>query len=250
MKEGKMLLGKERIPLYCQLAEIIINEIESKGLKENDQLSTEKEYCEKYKLSRATVRQAINYLEKKGYVYKVQGSGTFVSARRLKQKLLKFYSFSEEMKKQGKNPESKILSLKTIEGNEKILKELNLEKGEKVLELVRLRLADGEEIMYEKTYLPYKKFPDLIKKDLTDNSLYGILQSRYKMVFTKATERFSVGISDKKVSASLLIPQNTPVINLQRWTYVGLEIIEYTISSVRGDRFEFEVELEGESSRL
>ena len=51
-----MLLGKEKIPLYCQLAEIIINEIESKGLKENDRLPAEREYSEKYKLSRATVR--------------------------------------------------------------------------------------------------------------------------------------------------------------------------------------------------
>lgn len=93
-----MLLGKEKIPLYCQLAEIIINEIESKGLKENDRLPAEREYSEKYKLSRATVRQAIDYLEKKGYIYKIQGSGTFVSSRRLKQKLLKFYSFTEEMK--------------------------------------------------------------------------------------------------------------------------------------------------------
>ena len=218
-----MLLGKERIPLYYQLAEIIIGEIESKGLHENDRLPAEREYCEKYKLSRSTVRQAIDYLEKKGYIYKIQGSGTFVSSQRLKQKLLKFYSFTEEMKKQGKVPESKILSFKEVEASEKISKELNIEKGDKVFELIRLRLADGEEIMYEKTYLPVKKFPNLSKKDLLISPLYDILQSRYKMIFT-------------------------PVIKLQRWTYTGIEIIEYTISSVRGDRFEFEVELEEEQN--
>lgn len=243
-----MLLGKERIPLYYQLAEIIINEIENKGLQENDRLPAERAYCEKYKLSRATVRQAIDYLEKKGYIYKIQGSGTFVSARRLKQKLLKFYSFTEEMKKQGKTPESKILSFKEVEAGEKISKELNLEKGDKVFELIRLRLADGEEIMYEKTYLPTKKFPNLSKKDLLISPLYDILQGRYKMIFTKATERFSVGISDKKVADILSIVEGTPVIKLQRWTYTGIEIIEYTISSVRGDRFEFEVELEEEQN--
>ncbi len=243
-----MLLGKERIPLYYQLAEIIINEIENKGLQENDRLPAERAYCEKYKLSRATVRQAIDYLEKKGYIYKIQGSGTFVSARRLKQKLLKFYSFTEEMKKQGKTPESKILSFKEVEAGEKISKELNLEKGDKVFELIRLRLADGEEIMYEKTYLPTKKFPNLSKKDLLISPLYDILQGRYKMIFTKATERFSVGISDKKVADMLSIVEGTPVIKLQRWTYIGIEIIEYTISSVRGDRFEFEVELEEEQN--
>ena len=124
-----MLLGKEKIPLYCQLAEIIINEIESKGLKENDRLPAEREYSEKYKLSRATVRQAIDYLEKKGYIYKIQGSGTFVSSRRLKQKLLKFYSFTEEMKKQGKVPKSKILSFKIIEADFKGIKPIKKRKS-------------------------------------------------------------------------------------------------------------------------
>ena len=243
-----MLLGKERIPLYCQLAEVIINEIETKGLEENDRFPAEREYCEKYKLSRATVRQAIDYLEKKGYIYKIQGSGTFVSSRRLKQKLLKFYSFTEEMKKQGKIPESKILSFKTIEADDKISKELNLSKKEKVFELVRIRLADGEKVMYEKTYLPYKKFLDLSKKDLLTSPLYDILQSRYRLTFTKAIERFSVGVSDAHVSDMLSISCGTPIINLQRWTYTGIEIIEYTISSVRGDKFEFEVELDKEQN--
>lgn len=243
-----MLLGKEKIPLYCQLAEVIINEIETKGLEENDRLPAEREYCEKYKLSRATVRQAIDYLEKKGYIYKIQGSGTFVSSRRLKQKLLKFYSFTEEMKKQGKIPESKILSFKTIEADDKISKELNLSKKEKVFELVRIRLADGEKVMYEKTYLPYKKFLNLSKKDLLTSPLYDILQSRYRLTFTKAIERFSVGVSDTHVSDMLSISYGTPIINLQRWTYTGIEIIEYTISSVRGDKFEFEVELDKEQN--
>ena len=239
-----MLLVNSKSPLYYQLAEIIIAEIKDKNLKENDRILTEREYCEKYNLSRATVRQAIAYLEKKGYIYKIQGCGTFVSSRMMKQKLLKFYSFTEEMKKQGKVPESKILSFREKKADEKISKELNIDAGESIFELVRLRIADGEEVMYEKTYLPAKKFPNLSKKDLLKNSLYGILESRYKLVFTKALERFSVLSADTKTAEILKIPENSPLIKLQRWTYTGIEIIEYTVSSVRGDRFEFEVELE------
>ena len=239
-----MLLLNSKSPLYYQLAEIIIAEIKDKNLKENDRILTEREYCEKYNLSRATVRQAIAYLEKKGYIYKIQGCGTFVSSRMMKQKLLKFYSFTEEMKKQGKVPESKILSFREKKADEKISKELNIDAGENIFELVRLRIADGEEVMYEKTYLPAKKFPNLSKKDLLKNSLYGILESRYNLVFTKALERFSVLSADSKTAEILKISENSPLIKLQRWTYTGIEIIEYTVSSVRGDRFEFEVELE------
>ena len=239
-----MLINKSKSPLYYQLAEIIIEEIKSRNLKENDKILTEREYCEKYNLSRATVRQAIAYLEKKGYIYKIQGCGTFVSARVLKQKLLKFYSFTEEMKKQGKIPESKILSFKENVVGEKIEQELNLSKDEKAFELIRLRLADGEIFMYEKTYLPSKKFLNFSKKDILTAPLYDVLHKKYKIAFSKATERFSVLSADKKISDILEIEEKSPIIKLQRWTYTGIEKIEYTISFLRGDKFEFEVELE------
>lgn len=237
------MLLQSKSPLYYQLAEIIINEIKNKNLKEHDRILTEREYCEKYNISRATVRQAIAYLEKKGYIYKIQGCGTFVSSRVMKQKLLKFYSFTEEMKKQGKTPESKILSFKEKEADEKISKELNISRGDKIFELIRLRIADGEAVMYEKTYMPVSKMPNLSKNELMKSPLYNILQSKYNINFTKAIERFSVQSADKKVSKILLIAEESPLIKLQRWTYTGIEIIEYTMSSLRGDRFEFEVEL-------
>ena len=235
---------QSKSPLYYQLAEIIINDIKEKNLQENDRILTEREYCEKYNLSRSTVRQAIAYLEKKGYIYKVQGCGTFVSSRVMKQKLLKFYSFTEEAKKQGKTPSSKILSFKEKKADEKICKELNINKDDKVYELQRLRLADDEVVMYEKTYLLEKKMQGLSKNILLENPLYDILQNRYNISFTKAIERFSVLLADENIAEILTIPQGSPIIRLQRWTYAGMEIIEYTVSLVRGDRFEFEVELE------
>ena len=235
---------QSKSPLYYQLAEIIINDIKEKNLQENDRILTEREYCEKYNLSRSTVRQAIAYLEKKGYIYKVQGCGTFVSSRVMKQKLLKFYSFTEEAKKQGKTPSSKILSFKEKKADEKICKELNINRDDKVYELQRLRLADDEVVMYEKTYLLEKKMQGLSKNILLEKPLYDILQNRYNISFTKATERFSVLLADENIAEILTIPQGSPIIRLQRWTYAGMEIIEYTVSLVRGDRFEFEVELE------
>lgn len=235
---------QSKSPLYYQLAEIIINDIKEKNLQENDRILTEREYCEKYNLSRSTVRQAIAYLEKKGYIYKVQGCGTFVSSRVMKQKLLKFYSFTEEAKKQGKVPSSKILSFKEKKADEKICKELNINRDDKVYELQRLRLADDEVVMYEKTYLLEKKMQGLSKNILLEKPLYDILQNRYNISFTKATERFSVLLADEKIAEILTISQGSPIIRLQRWTYAGMEIIEYTVSLVRGDRFEFEVELE------
>lgn len=235
---------QSKSPLYYQLAEIIIKEIKEKNLQENDRILTEREYCEKYKLSRSTVRQAISYLEKKGYIYKVQGCGTFVSSRVMKQKLLKFYSFTEEVQKQGKVPSSKILSFKKKNITDKLIGEFKNKKEDKIYELQRLRLANDEIVMYEKTYLLEKRMKGLSKEELLEKPLYDILQSKYNISFTKATERFSVLLADKTIANILMISEGSPIIKLQRWTYVGMEIIEYTVSFVRGDKFEFEVELD------
>lgn len=235
---------QSKSPLYYQLAEIIIKEIKEKNLQENDRILTEREYCEKYKLSRSTVRQAISYLEKKGYIYKVQGCGTFVSSRVMKQKLLKFYSFTEEVQKQGKVPSSKILSFKKKSITDKLIGEFKNKKEDKIYELQRLRLANDEIVMYEKTYLLEKRMKGLSKEELLEKPLYDILQSKYNISFTKATERFSVLLADKTIANVLMILEGSPIIKLQRWTYVGMEIIEYTVSFVRGDKFEFEVELD------
>ncbi|MBR8701628.1 HTH-type transcriptional repressor NagR [Fusobacterium sp. DD29] len=241
-----MELKKDKIPLYVQLAKRIMSEIEKKGLHEDTKLPAEREYSEEYKVSRSTVRQAISYLEKKGYIYKIQGSGTFVSSRRLKQRLLTFYSFTEEMKKQGKRPDTKLISFNRKEAGQKLITELHLSKSDQVFEIVRLRLADNKEVMFEKTYLPCNKFNNLTKYDLENSPLYDVLQNKYKITFTKAVERFSVDKSDNIIAKSLLIDKNDSIMKLQRWTYSGSEIVEYTVSAIKGDMFEFEVELKSE----
>ncbi|WP_294726355.1 GntR family transcriptional regulator [uncultured Fusobacterium sp.] len=103
---------QSKSPLYYQLAEIIINDIKEKNLQENDRILTEREYCEKYNLSRSTVRQAIAYLEKKGYIYKVQGCGTFVSSRVMKQNFLNFIVLLRKQKNREKLQVQKSYHLK------------------------------------------------------------------------------------------------------------------------------------------
>ena len=82
-----------KTPLYLQLMDIFIDEIDS-ALDENEQLLSEREICDKYNVSRTTVRQTMDELEKAGYIYKVHGKGTFVSSKRVEQDLIAFYSFT------------------------------------------------------------------------------------------------------------------------------------------------------------
>lgn len=158
-----------KIPLYIQLADIFIEDIE-KNMHENDKLDTEREISKQYSLSRVTVRQALDYLQKNGYIYKIQGKGNFVAERTMEQNLTKFYSFSEDMRKKGKVPTTEILTFEIVELDEKIASKLKLRENDLVYKIARIRLADGVPMIYEISYLPYNRFEDLNKKMLEENS--------------------------------------------------------------------------------
>ncbi len=232
-----------KIPIYHQIADIIAEEIKNEKLMENDKIKSEREYCENYNVSRATVREALKYLEQNNYVYRIQGKGTFVSPKVFKQNLLKFYSFTEEVKKQGKIPASLIKVFKVIKADKKISENLEIREGDDVYFLERIRLADNIPMMIEKTYLPYSRFPRLNKKDFVDNAMYDVFMNEYNVVFEKAVERFAVLNTEKKMVKLLEMPPNISCIKLERFTYEKNKIIEYTEAVIRGDRFQFEVVL-------
>jgi GntR family transcriptional regulator len=233
------------LSLYYQLKQIIIDMIDKRELMENDRLPTEQELCDKYDISRATVRQALKDLENEDYIYKIQGKGTFVSPSRFQQDLLKFYSFTDEMKKTGKTPTSQVSDFKIISPDNKIAGILNLDRDKKVYEFTRLRLADDEPMMLENTYIPYELFPEITKEKLEMTPLYDILINEYGVVFSKAEESFRPTLLTEEEAEKLNYIKGGPAILLERITYnSNRRVIEYTKSVARGDKFKYHVVLE------
>lgn len=232
------------IALYHQLETELIDLINKGDLKENDKLPSERELCEQYNVSRTTARQAIGELERKEYVYKVHGKGTFVSPKVYKQQLLKFYSFTEEMKKLGKIPSSEILSFDLIRADNKIAEKLRVEENSQVYELLRLRVADDIPMMLEFTYLPEYRFVDLSDEMLQERPMYDIFREVYNVSITKAKESFKPILMSKSDAKILNVEDGTAAMRIERVTFENNRVIEYTVSISRGDKFEYTVILE------
>lgn len=239
----KFIDKQSKLPLYYQLMNFIIKEIEE-GLEDGKKLPSERDYCEKYDLSRSTVRQALSELESEGHIYKVHGKGTFVSTRKIEQNLLNFYSFTEEMKKKSKNPTSKVLNFEIIECNEKISGRMSLKIGDKIYKFTRLRLADDVPMLIETSYIPYNRFPGITKDDLEKEAMYDIFTKRFNAQITMADEYFESVLTNAVEAEFLKISKKIPSLKIERYTYEQDAVIEYTVSIARGDKFKYHVTLE------
>ena len=235
-------MDKKKQSLYVQLVDTIRESIENE-LKPHDLLPSERELAEIYGVSRTTVRLAMQELEHLGYIYKKHGKGTFVSS--ISDSILNLtgaYSFTEQMISMGKKPETVILDFTVMESNKYFSENLGIHKGTKIIKIKRLRLADGEPMMLERTYLPYKKFESLTDKMLEQKPMYDLFSENYGERIKYAEEEFYASIVSKKDGEHLKIPGESASLNLIRKTVnQENEVIEYTLSVARADQFRYKV---------
>ncbi|MDR2278468.1 MAG: GntR family transcriptional regulator, partial [Vagococcus sp.] len=174
---------------------------------------------------------------------KKHGKGTFVSS--ISDSILNLtgaYSFTEQMQSMGKKPETIILDFTVIESNKYFSENLGIYKGSKIIKIKRLRLADGEPMMLERTYLPYKRFESLTSEMLEQKPMYDIFLDTYNEKIKSAEEEFYASIVSKKDAENLKVPDGSAALNLIRKTLnQENEVIEYTLSVARADQFRYKV---------
>jgi GntR family transcriptional regulator len=177
-----MLDKNSTVPIYAQLEEFIKKKIKERNYLPGEALPTERELTELFGVSRMTIRQAVSNLVHEGVLYRIPGKGAFVSKEVIEKKL-EIESFSDDMRKRGLVPGSKVIFFEKIDPDEEIRSKLQLSPEDKVYLLNRLRLANDEPMAIEYCYLPEKYFPNLIKFNMVQCSLYTIMKEEYSQTF-------------------------------------------------------------------
>ena len=232
------------IPLYHQLKEILRAQIDSGNWKTGDVIPNENLIAQDYGLSRGTVREAMDDLVREGLLTRQRGRGTFVAAPKLEQGILSLYSVHEYTKQTGHVPGSQILEFVTERANEKVKEYLHLSSDDEIYRLVRIRLVDGEPIMYDRVYIPVADFPGLKEKDIATVSLYEILSRDYGVVLGKAHQYFEPVLIDHYESQLLKVDKGAPALLIERVTHRsnGTPVV-YSKIIIRGDRCRFFAEI-------
>ncbi|MCM3731137.1 GntR family transcriptional regulator [Fictibacillus nanhaiensis] len=230
------------LPLYYQIEEAIKQKIDKGEWESGSMISSEREFAEKYEVSRMTVRQAINNLVNDGYLTRRKGKGTFVSGKKIEQKLLGLTSFTEDMKARGYKPASKLVSFQTIKANHQLAKALEILQNEEVYEIKRVRLANEVPMAIETTVVPVKLI-DLKEIHIKEGSLYSQVENAgYYIDF--ANQSLEASIAREAESEILEIAKGAPVLLIQRQTYLTTgKPLEVVHSVYRGDRYKFMIDM-------
>lgn len=237
-----MALAARQQPLYAQLVDTLREKIDN-DMKPGDLLPSERDLSLQYNLSRTTVRLALGELEALGAVIRKHGKGTFVADTSSEStNLISAYSFTEQMKEQGRTPTTKILDFRIVEAKRNVAENLHLPQGSKIYAVRRLRLADNVPMMVGVSYLPYQLFPNLSLEALVEHPLYEIFEKAYNQVIHIATEECSASLCRMEEARALGLEEGVPVLRFVRNTSNNHgQIIEYTRSVARGDRFKYVV---------
>lgn len=230
--------------LYTEVYNKILDGIRSGEYPENAPLPAERFLCEKYHVSRSTLRAALNLLNKENVVYTMPGSGTFIQPAYFEQPLNTFYSFADTLKKQNVVIKNDIVSYNLVSADQTLLQKTKCEEGTVFHKVVRLRMTQDCPLMLESSFLPMNRFPEVDLNEFVQDSMYEFLKKKYGFQRKKAMEYFRPVLPLPRERELLQIYGNIPCILLERFTYEENGLSEYTRSVVRGDKYIFSVELE------
>ena len=226
------------IPLYYQIQRALMERIHSGELTEGDSLASEEELARTYHVSRMTARQALHGLKTSGYAVSQKGRGTFVTRPKMEKNIMHLRGFTEDMKQRGMAPSSRLLEQAVIKATDELAEKLRVARGNAVMRLRRLRLADGIPMALEDSSIPLQLFPGLDRINFAKQSLYHVLRENYGVKVGWADEIIEALPATREESELLTIPRRASVLSISRIIMTTEETpIEVAYSRYRGDRY-------------
>ena len=224
--------------------------ISSGRYRPGQRLGDERSLAADLGISRATLRLALAGLQESGMVRRVpgRGGGTFVAKGKIERDLSRIVGVPALLRSQGVVAGTRVLSARLIEPGDTAAQALRTRPGDLVVDLVRIRLADGSPFSLENAKLPAKRFPGLLELPL-GGSVYELIEEHFQAKPHQATERIEVALATPDEAMILDVEPGAPLLAITRTvTDAGGEPIEFSRDLFRADRTRIVVKTEGPGS--
>jgi GntR family transcriptional regulator len=248
LENTKSMNSESVVPLYKQLYQYLDSAIKSHQFNPGDRIPSESELAKEFKISRVTIRRALQELAHQEKIVSVPGKGCFVLQPKI-EPLTALTSFSENMRSQGYEPSYKDALVAFVHPNQKIQTHLKVSEKEKVIHIHRMMLADGAPMAIQNVYLPkrvYGRNPSLFVPEVLNRiSLYKLFEFELGIKLFRADEWVDAAKATQDEAALLQIKKDNSVLVIDRVTYASVQKdpIEYVHQIYTAMRYRYKVEL-------
>lgn len=233
----------QKVVKYLQIEQDIISAIKNGELKPGDKVDSESILKKKYNVSTITVRKAFADLINQGYLYGVQGAGTFVTKQKMIRGLTSI-SFSEELLQQGYTIDMHINSIEEIQ-NPDIAEKLGISEDAKIIRIERVRLANNEPVAYHISYVSVNLLTLAQAESMKrTRSFYKTLNEAH-LYPAWVNENYSVKyITDSNIYTQMNVKQGYPAFFIRRTAYDNQDnILEYSETYFNSDWYSVTVNI-------
>jgi GntR family transcriptional regulator len=227
-----------RIPVYVQIAEAVRDLIHGGRVPVGSALPAERVLCENFGVSRMTLRQAYDVLERDGLIDCQRGRGTFIARKRIQKQQQEMRSFTEEIAARGGSPSSRLVSFSVVKQSFAARECFGLPGDQLLWEIKRVRLSDGVPIALEHVQIPCYLCPTLDRFNLRTQSLYRILEEHFDVKLARCEEGISACRPTPEQKRYLDVAQSAAILRIERRTYSANDtLVELGITAYRGDLY-------------
>ena len=241
------------VALYLVLEQRIEQLVAERHLAPGDALPSESDLQALFNVSRATVRQALAGLERKGRVDRQQGRGTFLRLPRMERGLPELTSFSEHVTARGIRAASMLVDYTQLTASERTATS-QFGRGEPLVKVVRLRLANDEPVGVHTVFLRAEVARQIgfTREGLDENrsvSLYELLEL-HGVRLAWAEEHLRARRASPREARLLGARGRAAVMSVRRLTRDDRDqLVEIVQAVYLGDKYDYVVQLERGAAR-
>ena len=230
---------KPGIPRYLQIADAIRRDLKHQG----ERIPSEHELCATFRVSRPTVRQALDVLVQEGRLYRHAGRGTFATAVAGDDRRLRVIGSIDDIMAMGEETWFEVLTRDQMPVPANIAQALRLPPGSSGYRICGVRHGDGGPFQHATAWLPPAIGHAISDEDLS-KSLIGSIERHLKMPIKFMEQTVDAALAPRSVAELLKLRPRSPLLLFERLYFAASgEPVEFALTYQTGRRYPYKVSL-------